>query len=405
MRSAPLVVACALAVGPGDARGEPATEVPAPTEPSSWASGDHLTGEWGGVRTTLADHGATIDVVYASDVFTARGATAMLGHVDAALTLDSGKLGLWDGGTLYALGQNNHGSGINERVGSAQGVSNLEARPYTQLTELFVEQALLGGRLRVRLGKQDANRDFGTPRFGGNFINNNFGMFPNAALPSYPATGLGAIAIVQPTPWLTGKLAVYEGSPSVGGLGLASAFHDGGGYTLASGLAVTHRWGPGGRDHGTTSAGAWWQSDEVDAAGVTDPQMFGDNAGWFVQDDERIFLHPDDPRDPRGLTLILRYSWSRPDRSAIPRYAGGSAAWHGIGARDNDTAGVGAGTFRVAQPLGGATAPADESFVEAFYKLRLTSFVSLQPDVQVFRHPGGDGANAFVAGVRVKLKL
>ena len=133
--------------------------------------------------------------------------------------------------------------------------------------------------------------------------------------------------------------------------------------------------------------------------------MFDCNAGVFVQHDERIYLHPEDPDDPRGLTVILRYSWARPDRSAIPHYAGGSAAWHGVGPRTNDTVGIGAGYFTVAEQLGGSPGTGDERFVEAFYKLRLTNFISLQPDVQVFRHPGGDGQDGFVAGVRVKLKL
>jgi carbohydrate-selective porin OprB len=43
--------------------------------------------------------------------------------------------------------------------------------------------------------------------------------------------------------------------------------------------------------------------------------------------------------------------------------------------------------------------------LEAFYKMRLTTFISLQPDFQWFRHPGGDGADTFVAGIRLKLKL
>jgi porin len=371
----------------------------------TWVHGDHLTGEWGGARKRLADRGVTIDVVYASDMFAARGDTAVLGHVDAAITLDSGKLGLWDGGTLYVLGQNNHGHGINERVRSAVGVSNLETAPYTQLTELFIEQGFLAGRIKIRIGKQDANRDFGTPRFGGNFINNNFGMFPNAPLPSYPTTGLGTVVVVQPAAWLVGKLGIYEGSPGFGGFGLTSAFDTGGGYTLASGLAATHHFGRDGRDGGTTSVGAWWQFDDVTEVGVDAPRMFDSNAGWFVQNDERIFLHPDDPRDPRGLTLIVRYSWSHPDRSELAHYAGGSAAWHGIGPRDNDTAGIGAGRFSVADPLGGSPGPRDETFVEAFYKLRLTSFVSFQPDLQWFRHPGGDGAEALAIGLRLKVKL
>ena len=61
----------------------------------------------------------------------------MLGHIDAALTLDTEKLGLWPGGHFYFLGQNNHGTGINELVGSATSISNYEARPYTQLTEFL----------------------------------------------------------------------------------------------------------------------------------------------------------------------------------------------------------------------------------------------------------------------------
>ena len=135
------------------------------------------------------------------------------------------------------------------------------------------------------------------------------------------------------------------------------------------------------------------------------PRTFDSNAGWFVQNDERIYLHPSDPDDPRGLTVILRASWARPDRTPVTRYAGGSAAWHGIGPRRNDTAGLGAGYFRVAEPLGGSSGPGDEWFVEAFYKLRLTAFFSLQPDLQWFHHPGGDGADALVAGLRVKVKL
>jgi porin len=401
--AAPLIIVAGATHAPA-AGAEPA---PAAGAEPGWIGGDHLTGDWGGARTRLGDHGVTIDATYASDLFTARGETSALGHVDAALTLDTGKLGLWDGGTLYILGQNNHGSGINDAVGSAQPVTNLEAAPYTQLSELFFEQAL-GDRLRVRIGKQDANRDFGTPRFGGNFINNNFGMFPTAPLPSYPSTGLGALVAGQPLAWLTARLAIFEGSPEVGGLGLTTAFRSGAGSIAIGSVAATHRFGPGDRDGGTTSFGAWRRSGditEVGEIGAAPPRTFDSDAGWFVQNDERIYLHPADPDDPRGLTVIVRVSASQADRNAVTRYAGASAAWHGVGPRRNDTTGIGLGYLRAAAPVHGGPGPADEWFVEAFYKLRLTSFVSLQPDVQWFRHPGGDGSNALVAGARLKLKL
>jgi carbohydrate-selective porin OprB len=198
---------------------------------------------------------------------------------------------------------------------------------------------------------------------------------------------------------------VYEASPEVGGLGLTTAFRGGAGYTLAASAAVTHHLGPGRRDGGTTSIGGWSQADDRDGIGVTDPERFDSNAGFFVQHDERIYAHPEDPQDPRGLTVIVRYSRARADRSTVPQYAGGSAAWHGLGPRTNDTVGIGAGYFTVAQQVGGTPGTGSEGFVEGFYKLRWTNFISLQPDVQWFRHPGGDSRDSLVAGMRLKLKL
>jgi carbohydrate-selective porin OprB len=286
-------------------------------------------------------------------------------------------------------------------------VTNLEGGSYRELAELFFEQAALDDRLRVRIGKQDANRDFGTPRLTGDFLNNSFGMYPTAPLPSFPMTGMGAIAIAKPLAWLDAKLAVYEGRPMVGGLGLTNAFHARGGYTVVAGAAATHPRGTG-RDGGTTSAGLWRQSGhlmQVDAAPSADPRRFDDDIGWFVQHEERFYLHPDDPGDPRGLALIARASWAQPDRTVIARYAGASAAWHGIGSRRSDAVGIGGGYFRVMQPLGGSPGPRDEWFAELFYALRLTDFVSLQPDFQAFRHPGGDHESALVAGLRLKLAI
>jgi porin len=386
---------------------------PAPEDPG-WLAGDHLTGEWGGARRDLADRGLTIDLFYTAEIFGSSAhpagghATEELGHVDLALTVDTHKLGLWRGGTFYILGQNNHGTGINALVGSATQISNLEADPYTQITELFLEQALFADKLRIRIGKQDANRDFGTPRFGGNFLNNNFGMFPTAPLPSYPTTGLGAAVIGQPLEWLAVKAALYEGNPTVGSLGFDTAFQHGAGYMLASSISATHHYGAAHRDGGTTSVGAWHQTGTFPDLDADDPpRTFESDDGVFIQEDERIYAHPSDATDPRGLTVILRASGSRSDRTAIAHYLGGSAAWHGLGGRRDDTVGLGFGDFTVTQPLGGARGQGTggELFVEAFYKARLTSFVSLQPDVELYRHPGGDGADALLIGCRLRLKL
>ncbi len=333
----------------------------------------HLTGEWGGIRKKLDDKGLTLDLVYVAETYHTEGHTTLLNHADAALTL-----GPWRGAKVFVLAQGNRGDGINADVGSAAPVSNLESdEPYTQITEALVEQSI-GDRLVVRIGKQDANRDFGTPRYGGNFINGNFGMFPCAPLPSYPNTAFGVAVVGKPVDWLDVKAAGYEDS------------------IVAVGVSATRHYGEASRHEGVTSAVVWHQGGDQPDVAMPDVVHAG-NTGFLFQHDEHVFLHPDDKDDVRGLNVILRFGWAQSDRSAIARFGDVSIAWHGIGPRTNDTVGVGGGGFTV-----GA---GDESFLEAFYKARLTQFFSLQPDLELYRHPGGSTRNAVVVGGRVKVKL
>ena len=377
--------------------------------PPDWSHGFHLTGEWGGARTWLDEHGVTFDIVYAAETFANAAAqqvgqnATFTGHLDVAVTLETDEMGLWPGGKFYVLGQTNHGQGINELVGSTSEISNIEGKPYIQLGEFFFEQTLFKEMITLRLGKQDANREFGTPRFGGNFINNNFGMLPSTPFPSYPTNGLGAALIIKPVEWLAFRALFIEGSPKVGSFGFDTAFVPNAGHFLIGSVAATHHLG---RAVGTTSAGGFRQQgllpDLTDDG--PDPRIFDSGFGLFLQNDERIYLHPEDKDDPRGLNLITRVGWSQPDRFLMNLYVGASAAWHGLGPRMDDTVGIGLGYIGVAQQQNGTPGPGAEAYVELFYKWRLTHFLSLQPDLQYIRRPGGDGQDALLVGVRLKLK-
>lgn len=380
-----------------------------------WNHGFHLTGEWGGARTWLEDHGVTFDIIYAAEIFAdaahhvAGNNSAITGHLDLAITLDTDGLGLWPGGTFYAVGQTNHGNGINELVGSTSEVSNIEAAPYVQLGEFFYEQSLFNEVITVRLGKQDANREFGTPRFGGNFINNNFGLIPSTPFPSYPTNGLGALVVVRPVEWLALRAMLIEGKPQVGSFGFDTAFVPDAGHFAIFGASAKHTFGPNDRNTGTSSAGFFRQQGPLPELGAeydpeAGPRMFDSNYGFYLQHDERIYLHPEDKNDVRCLTVITRLGWSQPDRTAMPFFVGTSVAWHGLGSREDDTIGIGFGYFTVAQQKNGTPGPGSEFFVEAFYKWRLTHFISLQPDLQYYRTPGGDGQDALLVGIRLKLK-
>ena len=379
--------------------------------PPDWSHGHHLTGEWGGARTWLQDHGITFDVVYAAEVFanaaqqTPGQNATFTGHLDVAVTIETEDLGLWPGGKFYVVGQTNHGQGINELVGSTSEISNIEAQPYVQLGEFFFEQSLFKELITVRLGKQDANREFGTPRFGGNFINNNFGMLPSTPFPSYPTNGLGAALIVKPIEWLAFRAMLIEGKPAVGSFGFDTAFQPNAGHFFIASAAATHVLGASKRNGGTTSVGFFRQQGQLpELADVPEPRVFDHGIGFFFQNDERIYLHPEDKDDVRGLTVISRVGWSQPDRTLMSFFVGTSVAWHGLGIRQDDTVGIGFGYFTVQQQRNGTPGPGSEFYVEAFYKWRLTHFLSLQPDVQYYRTPGGDGQDALLVGIRLKIK-
>lgn len=418
-----LLAAEAPAVAPAPAvTDEPLVVVPAehtpgevePDEPPpDWNHGYHLTGEWGGARTWLDDHGVSFDLLYAAEIFVNTSVVApadywvVTGHLDVAVTFDFEKMGFWPGGKLYLLGQNNHGRGINELVGSTSEVSNIEsARPYTQLGEFFLEQSLFDDRIVLRLGKQDANREFGTPRFGGNFINNNFGLIPSTPFPSYPTNGLGATLVVSPVKWLAVKAMIIEGKPQIESWGFDTAFQKDAGHFLVVGASAKHALGPNKKTTGTTSAGFFRQQGPVPELGgdPTNPRTFDSNYGFYAQHDERIYLHPEDKDDPRCFTWITRVGWSQPDRTLMSFFVGSSIAYHGFGGRQDDTVGIGFGYLEIPQQLNGTPGRGSEFFVELFYKVRFTHFFSLQPDIQYYRTPGGDGRDALLVGMRVKFK-
>jgi len=171
---------------------------------------DKATGDWGGARSALARRGLQLDIDYSAEVFTlpAGDEAAYRGNLDLIATLDSRALGLWPCGQLYVYGQHAHGHGVSDSLAPIMPVSNLEAPAFTQLSELWLEQCL-GSHVRLRLGKQDANRDFASARFGGNFVNSSFGVIPTAPMPSFPAPGVGAALLVD---------AKVPGAPSVAGL-------------------------------------------------------------------------------------------------------------------------------------------------------------------------------------------
>jgi len=342
------------------------------------ADSDRATGHWGGARTRLADAGVGIEVDYIAESFGRDDAEngSYLGNLDVMLTFDTGKLGAWPGGQVFLYGQNNHSSGISHSLNLTMPVSNLDAEPFTQLSEFWLEQ-WIGSRVTVRLGKQDANRDFASPRFAGNFLNSSFGVLPGSPMPSFPAPALGAAVLTEPTSWLGVHAGIYEGNPKVGSFGESAFEHDAGLFAIGA-LVVRHALGR--PDAGIGSIGGWTHTES-------------DRSGLYAIYDLLVPVDPNDSENSRTFQFFVRGGWSPQDDEDVGLYVGGGVTAHGFLGASN-TIGLGTGHAQ--------TETSHETFVELFFKWRPRPWLTVEPDVQ-FYDTGGEHPLFF--GLRLKLKL
>jgi porin len=347
---------------------------------AGWDDREDATGDWDGTRSSLEQRfGLHIDLDYTSEIFGESSDFSYRGNLDLILTLDTGKLGLFPNGLFFIYGQNGHGNGVSDRLGLLMPISNLEAESFTQLSEFWLHKQL-GAKLRFRVGKQDANRDFGNPRFGGNFINSSFGVLPGIPMPSFPTPGLGGVAFVEVAELLEVRGGVFEGAPQIGSFD-GSAFSDEAG--IFGIVALVLKQNLHGSESGVHQIGVWSHSGT-------------DRSGLFGVYDLFIQLKPQKDHDIQSMQLFVRGGWSpavREPANEITSYAGGGLTVHGFFGEDN-TIGLGAGWAEAGEGT--------NTFLELFFKVREISWLTIEPNLQIHFTPDG---RPVVFGIRSKLKL
>jgi porin len=378
------------------------TPAGAADEPASYLAGAYATGTWGGLRSDLAARGVEIAVIYTAEV--SRTTTPVHDHepldylnlIDGWLDVDSSKLGLWDGGRLLVGVQHAGSTDHDHRLRPYQDISNIDSPAFTQLGECFLEQRLWGDVFWVRIGKQDTNRDFGAPRYPGNFLNGSYGGLPTIPMPSYPTPAVGLMLGTALTNNVRMRGGVFEGRPEYGGLGMDTVFDEGRGvFSMATLEFVTFEPSEG-RQSVRHALGVWYHSADQARAAAGALGRAPANQGVFMVLDQRIY------RGAGGLHAFGRGALTHAAVGNASAYAGVGLAYHApFASRDDDTVGVGVSTVWLEQVRGRDA----ETFVEVFYKARFTRFFSLEPDVQYFHHPlGGSGSGwAFTLRGRVKL--
>lgn len=403
-----------LVVGVTHVAADPLSELPGHVHAAAerLRTHDHLTGQWFGLRDELEARGIVVEAVLIADwSWNLRGGVSTNGNnfrhlLDLNATVDVETLLGWQGGTFFVDFYNHHGPDASaDLTGDIQAFDNIEADGRTQVAELWFEQMLLNDRLRIKVGKVDANSEFAYVKHGGEFIHSSVGYSPtNANLPSYPEPAASINAFVYPHDQLYVGVGIYDGAAQegvrTGEREGKTFFGDPADLYIIGEVGVTWIW----RDDlpGRLGVGAWRHTGTFAHTDGTARTVDSAEGVYMVFD--QLLWHE---ADQQGIGAFAQFGLSDDDASPIDLHLGGGVAWTGmLPGRDDDVAGVMFSYAHFADPARDAGVFTDDSeiAVETFYKLQLTPALSIKPDMQYIINPGGAGLpDALASTLRVEV--
>jgi porin len=357
----------------------------------------------------------THDIAYTADVTGglsgAPHAGRALDNLDVIIEGDLDKAVGWRGGKLHLYLLNNSGGQPNDVVGVLQGIDNIEVeRARLRLYELWVEQRLAGDHASVRAGLYDLNSEFYSTDASGLLIAPPFGIGSEFAStgpngPSiFPLTALAVRLKVgdEAGPYAQAALlSAHAGALSDpehltpgldrGGIAIAEAGYRGGAHLGLGGWTYTRR------------------QDDLDLLTPRGEPQKTHAYGGYLLAEAPVWSGGDDHK----LSAFFRAGAS--DGRTTPFSGGwqaGMLAEGVIPGRPKSSASIGleqaflsSGARKAARSAAGDPATAEGS-VEATYSDTIGR-LSIQPDLQLIHHPGGDRSRdlALVAGLRFTLVL
>ncbi len=376
-----------------------------------WLEWARVTGDWGGVRTSLEDVGLTINgslTLDWSSVWSGgiRKYASSRSLIDVNATLDTEKAFGLPGGSLYADFYSSDGRGGSEDAGDYSGVSNIfTGINVHQLAELWYQQWFFDKKLRVKVGKSDANSDFALFNSTGDFLNgpsaNPATLYP--VFPTYPNPSTGICAFVFPTEeWYVGggyyDGSLAEGKPT-GRLG-PKRFFSGPDYFWIGETGLSWK-DCAGLGKGRAAVGAWRST--ADFAAFDGSTKDGMN-GFYLMGEQQIAKRDGaGPDDNKGVFLFGEYGWGDKNANPVANHIGFGVSCLGtFPGRDSDSCGFMANWLQFSHATGSPFEGSEWSF-EWYYKLQVTPAISVSPDLQFITNPSGNPqtSDAVVGQLRV----
>lgn len=379
-----------------------------------WTEWSRATGNWGDRRTKLQELGIDFYGSYVLDYSAVmsgglRRRTALRGLLMLKAGLDLDPLIGLEGGTGYVsvYSQTGHDS-IND-VGDVQYFANNDADDFSGIYEAWWEQRLFDDVLRFKLGKVDANSEFAYGVHRAEFLNTSMALDPTTffMFPTYPNPSMSANAFVEPTDWFSFGAGIYDGAGALGiptgRRSFETAFDDFNNiFSIGEGQL---KWVLGGNE-GSFKLGGWYHDSSFTRF---DGAADRGTAGWYAGFDQVLLgENPDVDDDTQGLGFFAQYGAADDHISPIGSHWGTGVAYTGlIPGRDGDICGFGVTAANLSRDPGAGFSSRAETAFELFYKAQLTPWLTLKPDIQYIRNPGGAAGvdDAVAATLRLELSF
>lgn len=404
-----------------------------------------LSGDWGGARTQWSKRGLDVDLAYKLDLMHSRGgnddAEAAMGNLDVMLRADLDKLLGWRHSVAYLQLIHDHGSKLNNHVGSLMGVSNIEVPVNTgKVFHAWLQRNFLDDRLGLLVGLYPVDSEFSVMESAGLFVHPALGATADFALTRGPSI-FNTSALGIRARWDGADRDYYAMAALLDGLpgdpadprGTHIRFDSGDGAFAIVEFGLTpaefgHTFEPTDpssahtqpaeiREHERTEArgkyalGLWAYSEksddliDVDAAG--NPVRRASRGGYLLA--ERSLCYNPAAADCR-LAGFARISLTDGDSTPVRRAVNlGLTLRAPVDSRPEDVAGIAFSRAYLSdkyRAAAGGLATAEDA-VELTYRAQLRPWLWLQPLIEYVRRPGGDAAvdDATVIGLRIELNL
>jgi len=375
-----------------------------------WHDTPNLTGDWGGLLSSLEDRGLVPYAAYVGEFMdNASGGSdegsAFGGLLDFGLEADLEKLVGWEGGSFLINAFYFKGNDVSgDHVGDFNAVSNLYTDTEFNVFNIYLRQSFDGDRLWFKGGQIAVDDDFMVSESSLLFINASFGPLPvqsgNIAAPIYSLAAPGALVYIEPVKDWYLQGAVYAGDAG-------PAQSDNQGFDWRTGGATGWAWfGEVGHNYdllegGVIKLGGYYASSEF--TNFTDGNTERGLGAFYAVLDQRVLSSE---TSSFGMSFFLRGGVTPDDEVAtVEAYLDGGVVFDNV-LMDNDALGFAfsqtwfGDDYQNDARAGGDDVSSSEIVLEATYQFKVTEWFAVQPDLQYIIDPHFSMDNALVVGAR-----